>query len=79
MLALLPKAAEAYLRQIEEALEGRTHSALFGRLALRDLIGRIAYTPDPDGSLWASYHLNPGILVSAAHARNRFCGSGGRI
>ena len=80
VLALLPKAAAAYLRQIEAALDGADPRRIVaGRLILRDLIGKIAYTPEPDGSLWASYRLNPGILVSGAHTRNRFCGSGGRI
>jgi DNA invertase Pin-like site-specific DNA recombinase len=78
VLALLPKAAAAYLRQIEAALDGADPRRIVaGRLILRDLIGKIAYTPEPDGSLWASYRLNPGILVSGAHTRNRFCGSGG--
>src|SRR5229473_8489458 len=64
VLALLPKAGKAYATQLEEGIDGDPRATQRARLILRDLIGKITYTPRPDGSLWASYYLNPGILVS---------------
>jgi hypothetical protein len=79
VLALLPKAAKAYASQLEEGIDGDPRAVQRARLILRDLIGKITYTPRPDGSLWASYRLNPGILVSGPHTGDRIRGRGDRI
>lgn len=77
VLALLPKAAAAYLKQIEAALDGADPRRIVaGPLILKDLIGKISYIPEPDGSLWASYRFNPGILVSGPQAGNQISWSG---
>jgi site-specific DNA recombinase len=81
VLALLPKAAQAYAEQLELGIDdaGDPRAVQRARLILRDLIGKITYTPRPDGSLWASYRLNPGILVSGPQTGHRIRGRGDRI
>jgi hypothetical protein len=71
VLALLPKAAAMYCRQIEQGLEGDPRAALKARIILRDMLGPITMMPGPNGELWAGYRLNTAALVKAA-------GTGGR-
>jgi site-specific DNA recombinase len=75
VLAMLPKAAEEIRREIGSALAGDPRSAARVRGTLRGLFsGRISMEPGADGSLWASYGLQPAALLAIG---NR--GSGGRI
>ena len=64
---MLPRAAEAYRRQIEQGLDGDPRAALKARVILRDLFGgKIRLVPESDGSLWAEYALRPSVLLKAA-------------
>ena len=66
LLALLPKAAKAYLKQIDEGLSGDSRAAAKGRMILRDMLGPIRLAPGTDGSLWSSYGYNPAVLLRTA-------------
>jgi site-specific DNA recombinase len=66
ILSLLPKAAKAYLKQIDEGLSGDLRAAAKGRIVLKDMLGPIRLAPGGDGSLWASYRYNPAALIRAA-------------
>jgi hypothetical protein len=70
-LSLLPRAAELYRQQIEQGLEGGPQAASRARLILWDLLGEITLAPEEDGSLWASYAMQPAALLRGA-------GTGGR-
>jgi site-specific DNA recombinase len=78
VLALLPKAAKAYAEQVEAGIDGDERAVQRARLILRDLIGKITYEPRATG-LWATYRLNPGILVSGPQTGHRSRGRGDRI
>jgi hypothetical protein len=56
---LLPRAAELYRERIQQGLDGDPQAASRARLILRDLLGEIALSPGPDGSLWAAYGCSP--------------------
>lgn len=71
ILSLLPRAAELYRQQIEQGLDGDPQGASRARLILRDLLGEITLAPGEDGSLWASYAMQPAVLLRGA-------GTGGR-
>jgi DNA invertase Pin-like site-specific DNA recombinase len=75
LFALIPKAAALYRQQIKDGLLGNTPAALQARVILRDLVGPVTLAPEKDGSLWASYRLNPQALVRGVGT----VGSGGRI
>src|ERR1017187_4733868 len=66
VLALLPKAAAMYLKQLEAGLAGDPRGVLRARHILRDYLGPITLTPGKAGELWASYRLNAGALVKEA-------------
>jgi hypothetical protein len=52
VLAMLPRAAEAYRRQIVLGLEGDARAALKARVILRELFGgEIRLVPDDKGGL----------------------------
>jgi site-specific DNA recombinase len=73
---MLPKAAEAYRRQITLGLEGEPRAALKARSILRELFGgEIRLVPEPDGGLTAHWNLHASALVKPLGT----CGSGGRI
>ena len=77
---MLPKAAEAYRKQIERGLDGDTRAAAKARVILRDLLGPIQMCPGKDGSLWAQYHTRPAALIKrAVGASVELSGSGGPI
>ena len=63
VLALLPKAAAMYLKQLEAGLAGDPRAVLRARHILRDYLGPITLTPGKAGELWASYRLNPAVLI----------------
>jgi len=64
LLAVLPQAAELYRKQIELGINGNLTAKLKARLLLRELTGgRIRVVPSEDGSVWAEYGLQVGILL----------------
>jgi site-specific DNA recombinase len=66
MFAMLPRAAEAYRRQITLGLEGDTRAALKARVILRELFGgKIRLVPQLDGGLMAHWNLHPGALLKS--------------
>jgi site-specific DNA recombinase len=76
ILALLPKAAEEYRRQIAAGLNGHVREALKARALLRELFGgKVRMIPGLDGSLWAEFGLHTRALLRGADG----FGSGGRI
>ena len=80
ILTMLPKAAEAYRKQIERGLDDDPRAAAKARVILKDLLGPIQMCPGPDGSLWAQYHTRPAALIKrAVGASVELSGSGGRI
>lgn len=66
VLAMLPRAAELYRRQIDAGLEKDPELAQKARLILRELLGPIQLRPEPDGSLWADFTMQPAALVKMA-------------
>ena len=73
---MLPRAAEAYRRQITLGLEGEPRAALKPRSILREIFGgEIRLVPEPDGGLTAHWNLHVSALVKTLGT----CGSGGRI
>jgi site-specific DNA recombinase len=76
ILAMLPKAAEMYRRQIAEGLNGDPRAALKARVFLREWFsGKITLEPLPGGGLMA--HWNENFAALLRHTGT--CGSGGRI
>ncbi len=76
MFTMLPRAAEAYRRQITLGLDGDPRAALKARSILRDLFGgKIRLVPQLDGGLMAHWNLHPGALLKGLGTY----GSGGRI
>jgi DNA invertase Pin-like site-specific DNA recombinase len=76
VLAMLPKAAAAYLKQVDAFAVGDARATQKVRLMLKGMIGPIKLAPEPDGSLWATYkHLDVAALVRTAGT----CGRGDRI
>jgi site-specific DNA recombinase len=60
----LPKAAEAYRRQIALGLDDSPREALKARAILRKLLpNNIRFTPAEDGGLWAEYDVEPAALL----------------
>ena len=59
---MLPKAAEAFRRQVEQGLDGDQRAALKARVFLRELLGRIDLKPKGD-ELWAEYGVQPTALL----------------
>ncbi|MBM5811956.1 MAG: hypothetical protein FJ191_08345 [Gammaproteobacteria bacterium] len=71
IISLLPKAAAAYRRTIESALVGGDHKAASrARVLLKDMIGVVTLT-SRDNGLWASYRLNPAMLLKGAGTAGR--------
>lgn len=76
MLAMLPRAAELYRRQIAQGLDGNPRESMRARLFLREALnGRIDLQPGKDSSLWASGALQPAALLQVVGN----CGSGGAL
>jgi site-specific DNA recombinase len=76
MFTMLPRAAEAYRRQITLGLDGDPRAALKARSILRELFGgKIRLVPQLDGGLMAHWNLHPGALLKGLGTY----GSGGRI
>jgi hypothetical protein len=75
LLALMPRAAEIYRRQVALGLDGNPQAALKVRLFSREWFGaKIRLEPLADGGLMAHWDQNVGALVSAVAT----FGSGGR-
>ena len=79
MIAMLPKAAKEYRRQIKLGLDQDPRAADKARAILRKLLGRIDLRPGPDESLWAEYEICPAALLNVGTAGASTDGSGGRI
>ena len=79
MIAILPKAAKEYRRQITLGLDHDPRAADKARAILRKLLGPIDLRPGPDKSLWAEYKVCPAALLQAGTAGASTDGSGGRI
>jgi site-specific DNA recombinase len=76
VFTMLPRAAEAYRRQIALGLEGEPRATLKARSILRDLFGgEIRLVPEPDGGLTAHWNLHREALLKGLGTY----GSGGRI
>lgn len=71
VLSMLPKAADAYRKQITQGLDGDPRAAARARVLLRDLLGPITLDQDKSGQVWASYKLNRAALLGR-------CGTNGR-
>jgi hypothetical protein len=75
-LAIMPRAAELYRRQVALGLDGNQQAALKARLFFREWFGgKIRLEPLAGGGLMAHWNQNIGALVSAVGTY----GSGGRI
>jgi len=75
-LAILPRAAELYRRQVALGLDGHPDAILKARLFLREWFGgKIRLEPLPDGGLMAHWNQNVGGLCKGLGS----CGSGGVI
>lgn len=76
-LALMPRAAEIYRRQVALGLDGNPQVAQKARLFLREWFGgKIRLEPLADGGSMAHWNQNIGALVSAGVGTY---GSGGSI
>jgi site-specific DNA recombinase len=76
VLSMLPRAADAYRRQIEQRLDGDPRAVLKVRVILKELFrGKVRLVPEADGSLWAEYAFQPAALLKGVGMD----GSGGRI
>lgn len=76
-LAVMPRAAELYCRQVALGLDGNPQAAQKARLFLREWFGgKIRLEPLADGGLMAHWNQNIGALVVTAVGT---FGSGGRI
>jgi hypothetical protein len=65
-LALMPRAAELYRRQVALGLDGNPQAAQKARLFLRERFGgKIRLEPLADGGLMAHWNQNIGALVCA--------------
>jgi len=74
--AMLPRAAEAYRRQIALGLEGNPRATLKARSIVRDLFGgEIRLVPEPDGGLTAHWNLHREALLKGLGTY----GSGGAL
>lgn len=76
ILAILPRAAAEFRRQVDEGLSGNERAALRAKPFLREAFGgKIEMSPGADGSLFALIQLHPAVLLRGAGSD----GSGGRI
>lgn len=76
-LAVMPRAAELYRRQVAQGLDGNQQAAQKARLFLREWFGgKIRLQPLADGGLMAHWNQHIGALVSTAVGT---FGSGGSI
>ncbi|HEY2403763.1 MAG TPA: hypothetical protein VGI23_25645 [Steroidobacteraceae bacterium] len=76
-LAVMPRAAELYRRQVARGLDGNQQAAQKARMFLREWFGgKIRLEPLADGGSMAHWNQNIGALVSTAAGT---FGSGGRI
>ena len=66
IISMLPRAAEAFRRQITLGLDKDSRAAGKARVILRKLLGTINLRPGPDKSLWAEYELCPSALLKSA-------------
>ncbi|HXP66733.1 MAG TPA: hypothetical protein VN815_14745, partial [Steroidobacteraceae bacterium] len=78
ILAMLPRAAGAYLQKIDEGLAGNPRAAAQGRVIVRDMIGEIKLSPGENGSLWAT-HRRANMAAMLVKAVAGTAGRGDRI
>jgi len=81
VLAMLPRAANLYRRQLLEGLDGDYRAALKTRVFLREWFGgKIRLEPLADGGLMAHWNQDLTALIRVAGSGTLgSCGSGGRI
>ncbi len=79
MIAMLPKAAKEYRRQITLGLDQDPHASGKARAILRKLLGTIHLRPGPDKSLWAEHEVCPAALLNVGTAGASTDGSGGAL
>lgn len=73
VLAMLPRTAELYRKQIDQGLGGDPAASAKARTILREMLSEIMLSPGEGGSLWAEYAMQPAALLMGAGA-----GTGGR-
>jgi site-specific DNA recombinase len=79
VLAMLPRAADLYRRQVLQGLDGDYRASLKVRVFLREWFGgKIILEPLQDGGLMAHWNQDLTALIRAAGTLGS-CGSGGRI
>lgn len=66
ILSMLPKAADTYLRQIDQGIGGDPRQVQRARHILRGLVGQVDMVPGQKGELFASYRLNPWAVLKGA-------------
>jgi site-specific DNA recombinase len=67
MLSILPRAADLYLRQVAQGLDGNAREALKARVFLRDWFsGKVRLQPLPDGGLVAHWDQDETALLRRA-------------
>ena len=75
-LAILPRAAELYRRQVALGIDGHPEAILKARLFLQEWFGgKIRLEPLPGGGLMAHWNQSVGALLKGLGS----CGGGGRI
>ena len=72
LIAMSPKAAKEYRRQITLALDKDPRASDKARAILRKLLGPIDLRPGPDKNLWADYK----VCSRFRGADSRLCGRG---
>jgi hypothetical protein len=75
MIAMLPKAADEYCRQIAQGLDNDPRAAGKARAILRKLLGTIRRLIPEQRGLWAEYDVQPAVLLQAVGTD----GSGGAL
>ena len=75
-LAILPRAAQLYRRQVALGIDGHPEAILKARLFLQEWFGgKIRLEPLPGGGLMAHWNQSVGALLKGLGS----CGGGGRI
>jgi site-specific DNA recombinase len=77
VLAMLPRAADLYRRQIAQGVDGNPREALRARVFLREWSnGKIRLVPLPDGRLMAHRNENEAALLRCAPQKLRAAHAG---
>ena len=70
VLAMLPKAAELYCKQIVAGLDGHSEATGRAREILRELIGTVTIKTEGD-EVWGEFEMRPNVLLRAADRDGR--------